>query len=41
MEAMFAQDLTESDAITLDQWRHWSLMMRLKERMARIGAYWL
>ena len=41
MEAMFAQDLTESDAITLDQWRHRSWMLRLKERMARIGAYWL
>jgi cardiolipin synthase len=41
MEAMFAQDLTESEAITLDQWRHRSLMLRLKERMARIGAYWL
>ena len=41
MEAMFAQDLTESEAITLDQWQHRSLMLRLKERMARIGAYWL
>jgi cardiolipin synthase A/B len=41
MEAMFAEDLTESDAITLDQWRHRSWMLRLKERMARIGAYWL
>ena len=41
MEAMFAQDLTESEAITLDQWQHRSLMPRLKERMARIGAYWL
>ena len=41
MEAMFAQDLTVSEAITLDQWQHRSLMLRLKERMARIGAYWL
>ena len=41
MEAMFAQDLTESEAITLDQWRHRPWMLRLKERMARIGAYWL
>jgi cardiolipin synthase len=41
MEAMFAQDLTESEAITLDRWKHRSLMLRLKERMARIGAYWL
>lgn len=41
MEAMFAQDLAESDAIKLDQWQHRSWMLRLKERMARIGAYWL
>jgi cardiolipin synthase len=41
MEAMFAADLTESDAITLDRWQHRSWMLRLKERMARIGAYWL
>jgi cardiolipin synthase len=41
MEAMFAQDLTESDAITLDKWRHRSWILRLKEQMARIGAYWL
>lgn len=41
METMFASDLAESDAIALDQWRHRSLLLRLKERMARIGAYWL
>lgn len=41
MEAMFAEDLTESEAIALDQWQHRSLMLRLKERVARIGAYWL
>lgn len=41
MEAMFAEDLTESAAIALDQWQHRSLLLRLKERMARIGAYWL
>jgi cardiolipin synthase len=41
MEAMFVEDLVESDPITLEQWRHRSLMARLKERIARIGAYWL
>ncbi len=41
MEAMFADDLTQSEAITLDRWRRRSLMLRFKERMARIGAYWL
>ena len=41
MEAMFAQDLKESDAITLPQWQRRSLMMRVKERLARVGAYWL
>lgn len=41
MEAMFTQDLTESVPIALDQWQHRSLMLRLKERTARIGAYWL
>ena len=41
METMFAADLTESDEIALDQWQHRSLMLRLKERMARIGEYWL
>ena len=41
MEAMFAEDLNESEAITLEQWQHRSWMLRLKERTARIGAYWL
>jgi cardiolipin synthase len=41
MEAMFAADLAESDAIALDRWRHRSLILRLKERSARIWAYWL
>jgi len=41
METMFAQDLTESEEITLDQWRHRSWILRFKEQMARIGAYWL
>ena len=41
MEAVFAKDLAESDVITLERWRHRSWMLRLKERMARLGAYWL
>jgi len=41
METMFANDITESTMITLDQWRHRSWFSRIKERTARIGAYWL
>ncbi len=41
MQAMFAEDLSESDVITLDRWRHRPWMMRVKEQLARIGAYWL
>ena len=41
METLFAHDLTESEAIMLDRWRHRSVLLRLKERMARLGAYWL
>lgn len=41
METMFAEDLKQSEAIALDQWRRRSLLLRLKEQMARIGAYWL
>jgi cardiolipin synthase A/B len=41
MEAMFDDDIKESDAIELGKWRHRSWLLRLKERMARIGAYWL
>jgi len=41
MEKMFADDLSESQEITLEQWRHRPIMQRVKERMARIGAYWL
>jgi cardiolipin synthase len=41
MEAMFARDVAESDEITLGQWKHRPWMMRFKESMARIGAYWL
>jgi len=41
METMFAQDVAESDQITLAQWKHRPWAMRFKEQMARIGAYWL
>lgn len=41
MEAMFAEDLKMSEAIALDQWRRRSLLMRVKEQIARVGAYWL
>jgi cardiolipin synthase len=41
MDAMFAKDLAESDAIDLDRWKHRSLMLRLKEWLARIAEYWL
>ena len=41
MDAMFAKDLTESDAIDLDRWKHRSLMLLLKEGLARLVEYWL
>lgn len=41
METMFAQDLKESTAIDLKQWQQRSLLLRGKEMLARIGAYWL
>jgi cardiolipin synthase len=41
MESMFAEDLKESDAIELAGWRRRSWLLRVKERLARIGAYWL
>ncbi len=41
MDAMFAADLAESDAINLDQWEQRSLLFRLKEWAARLAEYWL
>ncbi|WP_372521648.1 cardiolipin synthase [Sulfuricaulis sp.] len=41
MDAMFAKDLTESDAIDLDRWKDRSLILRLKEWLARLAEYWL
>ena len=41
MDAMFAKDLAESDAIDLDRWKHRSLMLRAKEWLAQLAEYWL
>src|SRR3972149_8229538 len=41
MDALFAKDLTESDVIDLDRWEHRSMMLRLKEWLARLAEYWL
>ncbi|WP_206362985.1 phospholipase D-like domain-containing protein [Stenotrophobium rhamnosiphilum] len=41
MDTMFAEDLKESEEIVLSKWKHRSWFSRLKERTARIGAYWL
>jgi cardiolipin synthase len=41
METMFADDLKQSQEISLDAWRHRPWLSRLKEQTARIGAYWL
>ena len=41
MEMMFADDLQQSEEITLERWRKRSLLNRIKEWTARIGAYWL
>jgi cardiolipin synthase len=38
MEVMFANDVAESNPIVLEQWEHRSMGLKLKERMARIGA---
>jgi cardiolipin synthase len=41
MDAMFAADLEESEQILLGEWRRRSWWLRIKERVARLGAYWL
>jgi len=41
MDAMFARDLAESDAIDLERWEQRSLILRLKEGTARLVEYWL
>ena len=41
MDAMFARDLAESDAIDLERWEQRSLPTRVKEWAARLVEYWL
>src|SRR5574340_578856 len=41
MDAMFARDLAESDAIDPEHWEQRSLLLRLKEGVARLVEYWL
>jgi cardiolipin synthase len=41
MAAMFAADLAQSEAITRERWRKRGVLIRLKEWVARLGAYWL
>jgi len=41
MNKMFTGDLAESQEILITNWRKRSWMNRLKERVARLGAYWL
>lgn len=41
MDAMFAHDLAESDAIDLEGWERRSWLLRLKEWTARLAEYWL
>ena len=41
LQAMFDQDLAESDTITLAQWERRSIDLRLKEVFARAWEYWL
>jgi cardiolipin synthase len=38
---MFDQDLAQSDAITLEEWKHRPLRLRAKELYARAWVYWL
>jgi cardiolipin synthase A/B len=41
MQAAFAADLEESEAIDLERWEDRSLQLRLKEWAARLAEYWL
>jgi len=41
VQAMFNKDLTSSEEITLEQWRHRSIIKRMKESFARVWQYWL
>jgi cardiolipin synthase len=41
MRAAFERDVAQSEQITLEQWRHRSIGVRLKEKLARVWEYWL
>jgi cardiolipin synthase len=41
METIFLGDIKESEEILLEKWRRRSWLLRLKEHVAMIGAYWL
>jgi len=41
VQAMFAKDLAASEPITLEQWLHRPLQLRLMEAVARLWEYWL
>ena len=41
MNTVFADDVRQSTAIVLDRWKRRPLLDKLKERSARVGAYWL
>ncbi len=41
MDVMFTEDLAESNAIVLGQWKRRSLLYRFKEWTARLVEYWL
>ncbi len=41
MRAAFTRDVAQSGQITLEQWRHRSIVVRFKERLARVWQYWL
>jgi cardiolipin synthase len=41
MQAMFDADVADSEAITLEAWRHRPIGDRMSETMARVWSYWL
>lgn len=41
MDAMFARDLAESNAIDPNRWKYRSLLLRIKEWSAQLVEYWL
>jgi cardiolipin synthase len=41
VRTMFEEDLAESDAMNLQEWRRRPLLLRAKELYARAWEYWL